>query len=166
MQTSSSSPLLLVSPTPRHNFPAQTTLLIGREAELAELGALLENPVHRLITILGSGGIGKTRLALAAAAEQAEVFADGAAFVPLQAISSAAFLVPALLSALDIPLQGQREPRGIGDGPSPCQHHVQIAVRRSVRGKQFLAEVIVPCQPYILLGCLPGVPGGIPSGMK
>jgi predicted ATPase len=72
---------------------------------------MLENPAHRLITIVGPGGIGKTRLTLAAAAEQAEVFADGAVFVPLQAISSAAFLAPAILAALGIGLQGQRDPR-------------------------------------------------------
>jgi predicted ATPase len=93
------------------NFPTQATRLIGRETELSDLGALLENPACRLITITGPGGVGKTRLALAAAAEQAEVFANGATFVPLQAISSATFLAPAILSALDIPLQGQREPR-------------------------------------------------------
>jgi predicted ATPase len=98
---------------PQHlqNFPAQTTPLIGREAELAELGSLLENPACRLITISGPGGIGKTCLALAKGAEQADVFADGAAFVPLQAISSAAFVAAAILSAIDIPLQGQRDPR-------------------------------------------------------
>jgi predicted ATPase/DNA-binding SARP family transcriptional activator len=94
-----------------HNFPAQTTALIGREAELAELGALLENPAHRLITIVGPGGIGKTRLALAAAAEQAEAFANGATFVPLQAISEVAFVAPAILGALGVTLQGQRDPR-------------------------------------------------------
>jgi predicted ATPase/DNA-binding SARP family transcriptional activator len=93
------------------NFPAQTTMLIGREAELAELGTLLEDPACRLITIAGPGGIGKTRLVLAAAVGQAEVFANGAAFVPLQAISSAAFVAPTILAALDVPLQGQRDPR-------------------------------------------------------
>jgi predicted ATPase/DNA-binding SARP family transcriptional activator len=93
------------------NFPAQTTVLIGREAELAELGALLENPACRLITIVGPGGIGKTRLALAAAAEQCVAFMHGAAFVPLTAISSAEFLAPAILAALDVELQGQRDPR-------------------------------------------------------
>jgi DNA-binding SARP family transcriptional activator len=93
-----------------YNFPAQTTSLLGRETELAELGDLLENPTYRLITIVGPGGIGKTRLALAAAAAQAEVFADGAAFVPLAAISSATFLAPALLAGLDVGLQGQRDP--------------------------------------------------------
>jgi chromosomal replication initiation ATPase DnaA len=95
----------------RHNFPAQTTLLIGRGNELVELGALLENPAYRLITIVGPGGIGKTRLALAAASEQAETFTHGAVFVPLAGISSTAFLAPAILSALDVALQGQRDTR-------------------------------------------------------
>ncbi|HET9224322.1 MAG TPA: tetratricopeptide repeat protein, partial [Roseiflexaceae bacterium] len=93
------------------NFPAQATPLIGRETELAELGALLENPAHRLITIVGPGGVGKTRLALAAATEETEVFTDGGAFVPLAAIRAAAFVAPAILAALDVPLQGQRDPR-------------------------------------------------------
>ena len=84
---------------------------VGREAELAELAELLENPACRLITIVGPGGIGKTRLALAAAAEQAEMFPHGAAFVPLAAISSAEFLAPAIMAALDIPSEGQRDPR-------------------------------------------------------
>jgi predicted ATPase/DNA-binding SARP family transcriptional activator len=92
------------------NFPAQTTALIGREVELLELGALLENPAHRLITIVGPGGIGKTRLALAVAAEQSVTFAHGAAFVPLASISSADFLAPAILDTLAVE-QGQRDPR-------------------------------------------------------
>jgi predicted ATPase len=75
------------------------------------LSALLENPAHRLITIAGPGGIGKTRLALAAAAEQAEAFTHGVAFVPLAAISSVDYLAPAILAALDVALQGQRDPR-------------------------------------------------------
>jgi predicted ATPase/DNA-binding SARP family transcriptional activator len=93
------------------NFPAQPTLLIGRETELAELGALLENPSCRLITIVGPGGIGKTRLALAAATDQATTFRHGAVFVPLAAISSAVFVAPAILAALGVALQGQRDPR-------------------------------------------------------
>jgi DNA-binding SARP family transcriptional activator len=94
-----------------HNFPAPTTPLIGREVDLAELGDLLENPAHRLITVAGPGGIGKTRLALAAASEQAQAFTHGAVFVPLAAISTAAFLAPAIMAALDLTLQGQRDPR-------------------------------------------------------
>jgi predicted ATPase/transcriptional regulator with XRE-family HTH domain len=92
------------------NLPTSPTPLIGREAELADLGALLENQACRLMTILGPGGIGKTRLALAAAAELADAFAGGAAFVPLQAIGSAAFVAPAILAAFTVVLQDQRDP--------------------------------------------------------
>jgi predicted ATPase len=108
-----SAELSLQSDETQHvqNFPAQTTALIGRETELAELGALVENPACRLITIVGPGGMGKSRLALAVAAEQAKAFTHGAAFVPLTAISSAEFLVPAVLAALDIAPQAQRDPR-------------------------------------------------------
>jgi predicted ATPase/DNA-binding SARP family transcriptional activator len=107
---SSELPLRVRETQNLQNFPAQTRSLIGRETELAELGALLENPACRLITIAGPGGIGKTRLALAAAAEQAEAFAHGAAFVPLQTLSSAAFMAPAILAGLNVGLQGQRDP--------------------------------------------------------
>jgi predicted ATPase len=95
----------------RSSLPVPATPLIGRETELAELGALLKNPVCRLITIVGPGGIGKTRLALAAASEQGEAFTHGAAFVPLAAISSATFLAPTILAELDVGLQGQRDLR-------------------------------------------------------
>ena len=55
-----------------HNLPAQTVPFIGREVELAQLAALLGDPNIRLVTVLGPGGIGKTRLALEAAAMQLE----------------------------------------------------------------------------------------------
>jgi DNA-binding CsgD family transcriptional regulator len=48
-----------------HTLPVQTTPFVGREAELAEIARLLGDPTVRLVTILGSGGIGKTRLASA-----------------------------------------------------------------------------------------------------
>jgi predicted ATPase/transcriptional regulator with XRE-family HTH domain len=94
----------------RIQLPAQPTALIGRKAERAELDALLENPACRLITIVGPGGIGKTRLALAAA-ERAVGFVDGAVFVPLAAISNPAFIAPTILTALEVPLQSERDPR-------------------------------------------------------
>jgi hypothetical protein len=56
---------------PRHNLPAQPTPFIGREAVLAEIREHLESPNCRLLTLVGPGGSGKTRLALEAAAAQA-----------------------------------------------------------------------------------------------
>ena len=55
---------------PKHNLPAQTTLFIGRETELAQINEQLAKPACRLLTILGAGGMGKTRLSLEAAAAQ------------------------------------------------------------------------------------------------
>ena len=101
----------MLNPTP-HNFPAQPTPLIGRETELAELGALLENPACRLITIIGPGGIGKTRLALAAATEQAAgVCRTARRSCRSRRSARPTFLAPAIMAALDVALQGQRDPR-------------------------------------------------------
>ena len=71
--------------------------LIGRAHELAELGALLTQGETRLLTLTGPGGVGKTRLALQAAADLRAVFADGAAFVDLAPVSDPE-LVPAALA--------------------------------------------------------------------
>ncbi|MCE7985949.1 MAG: hypothetical protein DYG89_32630 [Caldilinea sp. CFX5] len=92
-------------------LPIPPTPLIGRDHELAELGELIGNPMCRLITIMGAGGMGKTRLALAAATEQSANFQHGALFVPLAGVSSAQFLAQAILSALNVPLQGSQAPQ-------------------------------------------------------
>ena len=91
-------------------LPHAPTPLLGREAELAELADLLTNPTQRLITITGPGGIGKTRLALAAATTQADTFLHGAVFVDLTAISTPDLLSQAILQALPQPLQGDQSP--------------------------------------------------------
>ena len=63
----------------------QPALLVGRERELAEAGALLRE--NRLVTLVGPGGSGKTRLALQLAAEAIEDFEGGVFWVPLQAVA-------------------------------------------------------------------------------
>jgi len=92
-------------------LPAPTTPLVGRGAELAELAERLAQPAHRLITLVGLGGIGKTRLALAVAHDQAQAFEQGVVFVPLAALTSAEFVTSAILSALGVELDGQADPR-------------------------------------------------------
>ena len=57
---------------PRHNLPLELSSFVGREKELAEVRRLLQDT--RLLTLTGSGGCGKTRLALAAAGERTETF--------------------------------------------------------------------------------------------
>src|SRR5207302_1598886 len=67
--------------TARHNLPPRLTSFVGREAALAEAMRLLED--NRLLTLVGSGGIGKTRLALRIASDLVDVNPDGAWLVEL-----------------------------------------------------------------------------------
>ncbi|MGV3760440.1 MAG: ATP-binding protein, partial [Actinomycetota bacterium] len=73
-------------PAPAHlatTLPAPTSSFVGRAAELAQLHALLDDPAVRLVTLVGPGGTGKTRLALEAARAAADRFAEGVVFVDL-----------------------------------------------------------------------------------
>ena len=74
--------------------PPQLTSFIGRADELAEITKLLADPTCRLLTLLGPGGIGKTRLAVQVTVELLDDFVHGVYFVPLQAIQSTDFLIP------------------------------------------------------------------------
>ena len=82
--------------TIRHNLPLQLTPFIGRSAEIAALRDFHENPQSCLITILGAGGMGKTRLALETARAHLSLFADGVYFVPLASLSSAEHIIPTI----------------------------------------------------------------------
>ncbi len=84
--------------TPPNNLPAQTTSFVGRSEDVARVESALKE--SRLVTILGAGGIGKTRLALRAAAGVLNDLRDGAWFVDLAAITSENSIESAILSAL------------------------------------------------------------------
>ena len=111
------APLLFRPSVPLHNLPSQTTPFVGREQELAELARLLADPGVRLVTILGPGGMGKTRLAIEAAQAQLDAFAHGVRFVPLAPVAPADSagstnpLITALGDALDFAFQGSKSPR-------------------------------------------------------
>ncbi len=80
------------------NLPTQATSLIGRERELEEAGRLLR--AHRLLTLTGPGGSGKTRLALQLAADAVEDYPDRVVWVPLQSVRDAELVQPTVARAL------------------------------------------------------------------
>ena len=84
-------PLTTVDQT---NLPVQPTPFVGRERELAEVLALLDS--HRIVTLTGPGGSGKTRLALQAAAESVERYGDGVWFVSLAAVRDPQLIEPTI----------------------------------------------------------------------
>ncbi len=87
----------------KHTLPIQATSFIGRQVEMQELLEQLKDPDCRLLSIVGAGEIGKTRLGLEVARRAGAVFADGVAFVPLASVSTCETIVPAIITALALP---------------------------------------------------------------
>ncbi|MBI2386476.1 MAG: hypothetical protein HYV14_10735 [Elusimicrobia bacterium] len=85
-----------------NNLSAQATALIGRETELAEIRRSIRRDGVRLLTISGTGGAGKTRLALQAGADLVDEFAHGAWFVALAAVREPGLVLPAIAAALGV----------------------------------------------------------------
>jgi len=91
------------------NLPVAATPFLGREEDLAEIAELLQST--RLITLTGPGGTGKTRLALQAAADAADLFPAGITWVPLASLRDPALVLPAVAEALGVnPEPGQELP--------------------------------------------------------
>ncbi len=88
---------------------AQFTTFIGRAQELVEIATLLADPACRLLTLVGPGGIGKTRLAVEAT--RTMDFPHGVHFAPLQPVSDAVLLPIAIANAIGIQFFGADEPR-------------------------------------------------------
>ena len=131
---------------PRHNLPAESTPFVGREEELAYLERCLETPEARLVTLVGPGGIGKTRLALAAARWAVEegggletrpadsgtgggggfethpTFGDGVYFVPLAALDEPGQVVHAIAGALAFTFESN--PRRGGQPEEQLAHYL------------------------------------------
>lgn len=89
-----------------HNLPVQVTSFIGREAELSELRSLISS--HRLVTVIGAGGAGKTRLAFETAFRSLDDFSDGVWQVSLAPITTFELIVQSIVEALDAPKQANR----------------------------------------------------------
>ncbi|MGH2534100.1 MAG: ATP-binding protein [Thermomicrobiales bacterium] len=88
-------------------LPAPLTPLVGREEEIARVAALVRDPAVRPLTLTGPGGVGKTRLALQVAADVAEEFADGVAFVELAAVRDSELVAPTIAQTLGVRSAGR-----------------------------------------------------------
>src|SRR5918998_965940 len=93
------------SPSP--SLPSSTTPIVGREEELREVKSLVGRWETRLLTLTGTGGVGKTRLAIQAARELANLFPDGVVFVALASLGEPALVIPTVARSL-----GLRESEG------------------------------------------------------
>lgn len=94
----------------RHNLPPQLTPFIGRERELAQLQERLQAGDSRLISLVGPGGMGKTRLALQVAAANQQHFPDGVFFVALAGVQAVAAIPATILGAMGADLAGSAAP--------------------------------------------------------
>ena len=114
---SATRPALRTGPVPRsatrpgpRPLPVETTTLIGRERAIDELVDLLARPEVRLVTLTGPGGIGKTRLAMAAGARLLDKFAAGTAFVSLAEVTTPEQVLTGTSRAVGAELAGTGAP--------------------------------------------------------
>jgi predicted ATPase/class 3 adenylate cyclase len=133
-----------------HNLPVALNTCLDREIELAEIRRLLLDSPARLVTLLGPGGIGKTRLALHAATQVIDAFPGGIWFIDLSGIRDAALAPTAVASVL-----GVRIEPGID---------IQRALSEAIGEREMLllldnCEQIVDGVARFIGGLLPTVPG-------
>lgn len=97
---------------PHHNLPPQLTPFVGRKREINEIvHLLLSEPGCRMLTLVGHGGIGKTRLAIQAANQMLHGFYNGIFLVPLAPVDSNEHIVPSIAKSLSLSFQGRMEPK-------------------------------------------------------
>jgi predicted ATPase len=131
-------------------LPALLTRLVGREPELEALGELLSHHDVRLVTLTGPGGIGKTRLALAAVERYAGRFADGAAVAMLAGVSDPEVMTLELARALGV---GERGIAPLADRLS------ELLAQRELLVMLDNLEQVVDAVPHLLMRLLSGAPG-------
>jgi predicted ATPase/class 3 adenylate cyclase len=132
------------------NLPVQRNALLGREAELATLGAMLGSTDVRVVTVTGTGGVGKTRLTLEIAAELIDQFRQGVYFVSLAVVRDPDLVLPTIAQTLGLS----------DDGAEP----VSVRLSAALAGKQVLLvldnfEQVIAAGPAVVAACCaaPGV---------
>lgn len=95
----------------RHNLASPLNPLVGRSAELTQIATLLADPACRLVTVVGAGGMGKSRLALQVAWGQIGHYLHGVYGVALHSIAAPDFLVSTIADALGFSFHGAQDPK-------------------------------------------------------
>src|SRR5438093_3694467 len=140
-------PLLKTLEAGMKNLPLPRTSFVGRASELEAIDRLLEDPGCRLLTLVGPGGAGKTRLALEAAGRRVDRYPHGVHFVPLASVASPDFLAPAVAESIQFAVDA------VHSGFSAQEQLLDYLSERStllvldnfehlVEGSGFLGEVI------------------------
>jgi predicted ATPase/transcriptional regulator with XRE-family HTH domain len=106
-------PVQLVSPMEPHNIrlPVSPTSIVGRDNELRMIIQKMQDPACRLLTLVGPGGVGKTRLAMEAAHQLQDTFSQEAHFISLVGTSASEHIVPAIAAVLGFSFSGKTEPK-------------------------------------------------------
>jgi len=130
----------------RQNLPVQLTSFVGRGRERKEVAALIAD--HRVVTLIGSGGSGKTRLAIQLGADELEKFPDGVRFVDLAPLNDASLVVDAIASAAGIKAE-----QGIS---------VIDALVRNLEGTKTL--IIIDNCEHVIEACADAVSGLLRAG--
>jgi predicted ATPase/transcriptional regulator with XRE-family HTH domain len=138
-------------PAYRASLPSPLTPLIGRENELAALARVLHDKQRRLVTLVGPGGIGKTRLAQQVAADCANDFEDGVVWVELAALTDASLLPQVVASALGV-LESPHQPIS-----QTLSNHLRA--KRLLLALDNCEHLIAPCSELAetLLNTCPGL---------
>jgi predicted ATPase len=133
------------------NLPEPGSPLLGREADLAALAALVGE--HRVVTITGPGGIGKTRTAIEVCRRLAPGFLDGICFVPLADVTEADDVVPAIAGALDVK---EAEGRSLGRGVTDLVGERKVVllldnIEQVIDSAGTIADIVATCTQLRLL---------------
>ncbi len=134
-------------------LPASTTSLLGRDQAIAELTGLLGQPGTRLVTLTGPGGVGKTRLAVAAGEQLRDRFSAGVVFVPLDSVTDPGLVLSAIGRAAGADLAGTGSPvqalaETFGDGAWLL---VLDNLERVVEAAPDLSELLARCPQLAML---------------
>ncbi len=131
------------------NLPGRNTSFVGRQLELSEVAELLGHDECRLLSLVGVGGVGKTRLALQVAHEKLEEggFADGVVFVPLEAVTDAASITALVAVALGLDLSGEEDAVSVVVRFLSGKRLLLVLdnFERLLEGTPFVRELIVNC---------------------